>query len=239
MAVDEALVEGAAAGCGCCLRFYRWAEPTLSLGRFQRYEDRRRHPASLRCPAVRRESGGGAIVHDAEITYSLVVPADHPLAAHRLALYRLIHAALIDVLRSGGIAAELCPEGTSARDLEQPFLCFQRRAPGDVLVGMAKVAGSAQRRKRGAILQHGSLLLGRSPAAPELAGLGELASSAAPGEWLVGRWLDRLSESLGANWQIRPLTADENDLATRLAETKYAAAWWNLGRTRQVPRENP
>jgi len=232
MAVDEALLERAAAGCGWCWRFYRWVEPTLSLGRFQRYEDRRRHPASLSCPAVRRASGGGAIVHDAEITYSLVVPADHPLAVRRTALYELVHAALIDVLRSGGIAAEVCREGSSVRDFGQPFLCFQRRTPGDVLVGTAKVAGSAQRRKRGAVLQHGSLLLGRSPAAPELAGLSELSALPTSEERLIHGWLDRLSECLGASWQIEPLTVPERDLAARLAETKYASAWWNLGRKR-------
>ena len=230
MAVDEALLQWAAARGGWCWRFYRWAEPTLSVGRFQRYEDRQQHPASLSCPAVRRASGGGAIVHDAEITYSLVVPAGHPLAVRRIALYGLVHGTLIDVLRSLGIAAELCREGSSARGARQPFLCFQRRAPGDVLVGTAKVAGSAQRRRRGAVLQHGSLLLRRSAAAPELAGLGELAPSPTSEERLVHGWLDRLSESLDASWQIEPLKADERDLAGRLAETKYASAWWNLGR---------
>ncbi len=239
MAVDEALLEGTAAGGGWCWRFYRWAEPTLSLGRFQRYDDRRWHAASSICPAVRRESGGGAIVHDAELTYSLVVPADHPLATHRLTLYRVVHGALIDVLRSGGIAAMICRERIFLPELGRPFLCFDRRTPGDVLVGAAKVAGSAQRRKRGAVLQHGSLLLRRSPAAPELAGLDELASSAANEESLIRGWLDRLSESLGVAWQLSSLRAEEKDLAARLAETKYAAAWWNLGRGQGIPRENP
>ena len=80
MAVDEVLLEWSAEQGGCCWRLYRWQEPTLSLGYFQPYDERRRHPASRDCPAVRRLSGGGAILHDAELTYSLVVPSGHPLA---------------------------------------------------------------------------------------------------------------------------------------------------------------
>src|SRR5688500_20216584 len=80
MAVDEALLESAALENRCTLRFYRWSEPTLSLGYFQRYEDRRQHAASLSCACVRRASGGGAILHDHELTYSLAVPPTHPLA---------------------------------------------------------------------------------------------------------------------------------------------------------------
>ncbi len=232
MAVDEALLERAAAGGGCCWRFYGWAPPTLSLGYFQPYHDRERHPASLSCPAVRRASGGGAIVHDAEITYALVLPAEHPLAVRRQTLYELVHAALVDVLRSGGIAAELCREGTPSRGASQPFLCFQRRTPGDVLVGTAKIAGSAQRRKLGAVLQHGSLLVRRSPAAPELAGLSEFSPSPTDEERLMRGWLDRLSQRLHVSWQTEPLTAEERGLAGRFAETKYASAWWNLGRNR-------
>src|SRR5690242_18095105 len=74
MAIDEALLESAAGGGPLTLRFYQWSEPTLSLGYFQRYEDRSLHPASLDCPIVRRPTGGGAILHDKELTYSLALP---------------------------------------------------------------------------------------------------------------------------------------------------------------------
>ncbi len=94
MAVDEALLEDAALERRCWLRFYRWQEPTLSLGYFQSYADRRQHPASSGCPAVRRTSGGGAILHDAEVTQGSgfhpppprmpeVREALHHLRAHR------------------------------------------------------------------------------------------------------------------------------------------------------------
>ena len=84
MAVDETLLEAAAAEGLCSLRFYQWAEPTLSLGYFQAYADRNQHEASRQSAVVRRASGGGAIMHDFDVTYSLAVPERHPLAASRL-----------------------------------------------------------------------------------------------------------------------------------------------------------
>jgi len=106
MAVDEALLEAAAEGQGT-LRFYRWSEPTLSLGYFQQYADRRQHEPSRQCAVVRRPSGGGAILHDIELTYSLAVPSRHPLALDRLGFYQAVHTALIAVLAEWGIEATM------------------------------------------------------------------------------------------------------------------------------------
>ena len=77
MAVDEALLLDAAENGIATLRFYEWSEPTLSLGYFQRYDDRYSHAASRDCAIVRRQTGGGAILHDRELTYSLTLPASH------------------------------------------------------------------------------------------------------------------------------------------------------------------
>ena len=106
MAVDEVLLKAAAAG-RCCFRFYRWQVPTLSLGYFQAIDDRRRHVASFGCPVVRRSSGGGAIVHDRELTYSVALPGEHPLAMGRMLLYQAVHQTLIEVLAAAGIQAEI------------------------------------------------------------------------------------------------------------------------------------
>ena len=141
---------------------------------------------------------GGAIVHDRELTYSIVVPRGHRLAVRRLALYRAVHTSLIELLSELGVSAFLYGgpgETTSGR---RPFLCFQRRAAGDVLVSHAKVAGSAQRRSPGAVLQHGSVLVARSPAAQELPGLNELLKTPIREPQLVEAWLDRLGRQLGA-----------------------------------------
>ena len=232
MAVDEVLMGWSAATGGCCLRFYGWREPTLSLGYFQVYGDRDRHAPSLGCPAVRRTSGGGAIVHDRELTYSIVVPCGHPLAVRRLALYRAVHTSLIEQLWELGVTASLCAEAGGPTPGRQPFLCFQRRAAGDVLVGPAKVAGSAQRRSPGAVLQHGSVLVGRSPAAPELPGLNELLETPVRETQLAEVWLAGLSRRLGLRCESGPLSEAERRQVGALAQSKYGAEAWTRNRRR-------
>jgi lipoate-protein ligase A len=222
MAVDEALLEAAADERSCALRFYRWEEPTLSLGYFQVYDDRRRHAASASCPVVRRASGGGAILHDVELTYSLAVPNRHPLAVDRLRTYRVVHQALIDVLADWGVPGEWFV-GDSRREA---FLCFERRSSGDVLVGGVKVAGSAQRRRRGAVLQHGSVLLARSDAAPELDGIKERTGMVIRVEELMEAWSARLAGVLAVAWQPALLPDAQYRRAAQIAAEKYATAAW-------------
>ncbi|MEX0612503.1 MAG: hypothetical protein WD229_10320, partial [Pirellulales bacterium] len=100
MGVDEALVLDAVEQSVVTLRFYQWSEPTLSLGYFQRYEDRNQHEPSRGCAIVRRQTGGGAILHDRELTYSLSLPASHSLAAQAQNLYAAVHDAFIATLTS-------------------------------------------------------------------------------------------------------------------------------------------
>lgn len=233
MAVDEALWRWSADSGGCCWRFYQWSEPTLSLGYFQSYEERWTHPASRDCPAVRRPSGGGAIVHDKELTYSLVVPAVHRLAARRSLLYEAVHTALIDALSDLGVAATLCRQHEETRPAGKAFLCFQRRAPGDVLVGGAKIAGSAQRRSRRAVLQHGSVLLANSPAAPELARIESFATAPIAHVQLVSSWLERVSQRLELAFQKEPLSDAERRHAEGLVNAKYGSPLWNRNRGRK------
>ncbi len=234
MAVDEVLLERAAAGGGCCWRFYRWAKPTLSLGYFQSIEDRDRHAASRDCPVVRRASGGGAIMHDAELTYSFVVPATHPLAARRSLMYRAVHDTLLEVLPALGLRGSLCGDWDGPKADRQAFLCFERRSPGDVIVGESKIAGSAQRRVHSAVLQHGSLLLGRSAAAPELDGVENLSGTSLSFQPLIDLWLEKLSGRLMFNWHVRPLSDREKLRATELVKTKYGNRRWTENRGRQA-----
>jgi lipoate-protein ligase A len=232
MAVDEVLWEWSSSTDRCCLRLYRWAEPTLSLGYFQAYDDRQQHAASRSCAVVRRISGGGAIVHDAELTYSLAVPARYPTAAGRQRLYDAVHGAIVELLAGFGVEASIQPAVDSPRQTAQPFLCFQRRAPGDVLVDPIKVAGSAQRRNQLAVLQHGSLLLGRSQAAPELLGLEEIAGERLAPERVTAAWLPLLSERLGLRWVEETLSLGERHRASQLVAEKHAAQRWIRSRGR-------
>jgi lipoate-protein ligase A len=140
MSVDEVLLLAAAEHGLGTLRFYRWSEPTLSLGYFQRYADRCQHEPSRKCAMVRRQTGGGAILHDRELTYSIALPAGHPFARRSQELYTTVHQAFIDVLMSFAAASNIAwslichrPE-SMAVPRDETFLCFERRALGDVLV---------------------------------------------------------------------------------------------------------
>ena len=108
MARDEALLTRVGDGSSPpTLRLYEWAEPTISLGYFQQYRAYETLPPPAgRFALVRRLTGGGAILHDRELTYSLTLPARHPLVAHRPNhLYELVHDTLIDILVARGIDA--------------------------------------------------------------------------------------------------------------------------------------
>ncbi len=176
MALDEALLDAVAAEPSAAwLRTYGWTEPTLSLGYFQRWADAQADPRWRDAPIVRRPTGGGAIWHDHEVTYALVVPENHPLARPSRALYRAVHEAIAALFRSQGLAADRQGEAVAMESAPRPFLCFTDRDPEDIVSGGNKVVGSAQRRRSGAVLQHGSVLLARSGATPDLPGAGDLA----------------------------------------------------------------
>ncbi len=142
------------------LRLYQWDQPTISLGYFQPFAEYEALPARLGAlPAVRRLTGGGAILHDQELTYSLALPVNDPLvngSANKL--YELMHEAVIRSFREMGIEANPCGTSDDSTPTRGPFFCFARRHCFDVIVCGDKIVGSAQRRTRQAILQHGSIV---------------------------------------------------------------------------------
>jgi lipoate-protein ligase A len=229
MAVDEVLLESAAHSGLASLRFYQWSEPTLSLGYFQSCAQRGSHRASRDCPLVRRQTGGGAILHDNELTYSLAMREPRRSTAECARLYQVVHTALADVLASLGVEASLYDGAAGLAD-EERFLCFLRRAEGDVLVGGSKVCGSAQRRRAGAVLQHGSLLLARSASAPELSGLAELTGKSWQAADLVGPLRREIATRLGLALNEGRLSDTEMDRVRTLAIEKYDSAAWNTRR---------
>ncbi len=228
MAVDEALLRSAEhSGC-LTLRLYQWEVPTLSLGYFQNYDVRGRHAASKQCPVVRRATGGGAIVHDREITYSLTAPVRDRIDQTLVQWYFRIHATWIAALRDFDIQGELNLQTDPER--ADRFLCFERRSEGDLLLGAAKIGGSAQRRHRRAALQHGSLLLDQSPAAPELPGITQLSGiETLAAEWQK-LWLAHLADELGVTWQECQLSAPERAMAEQLDKEKFGSPKWVLRR---------
>lgn len=176
MAVDSVLLETAVNDGLATFRWYCWAEPTLSLGYFQRSAEIDAVPSLAELPRVRRITGGGAILHDQEWTYSLTIPAQQSLYRHPEELYDVAHDAIVEVLHATGYP--VMRRGVSQKQSPEPVLCFSRQDAHDVICEGRKVLGSAQRRRKGAILQHGSLLLRSSPRTPEHAGLEDFRPTA-------------------------------------------------------------
>lgn len=163
MARDEALMTRVGAfQSPPTLRLYEWSRPTVSLGYFQRFADFAALPPPLSTLAVvRRLTGGGAILHDLELTYSLTLPSNHPLLADGPnRLYELVHDAVISSLAPRRVQADRGGRTDDSTPTRGPFFCFARRHRFDVILDGAKLAGSAQRRTQAAVLQHGSIILG-------------------------------------------------------------------------------
>lgn len=165
MAVDEAMLELAAGG-STLLRFYGWEPWCLSLGRHQTAPDRLlgRSPDDLRpgVDAVRRPTGGRSVFHGPEITYAFACPA-RAWGGPR-AVLRTVHGGLAEGLRALGVpldtarSAEAEASGASASRISAAS-CFRDPAPGELTARGRKLVGSAQCRRRGGVLQHGSILL--------------------------------------------------------------------------------
>jgi lipoate-protein ligase A len=160
MGLDEALLESAESPP--TLRFYSWNPDTLSLGYFQRFAD---VPGAERAGAVvRRITGGGAIHHVRELTFSIAASLDHPVYQGPIAdSYARVHAAIQVALAEVGVPAEIRGERDLVSDREGTGMCFHKSSPIDLVWGDRKGVGSAQRRKGGRVLHHGSIKLGSSP----------------------------------------------------------------------------
>ena len=158
MAVDEALLltEGPPT-----LRFYTWRPPALSLGYFQRVDS---VPGMERASvAVRRLTGGGAIHHENELTFSIACSLEHPLYRGEVkSSYERIHGLLAAVLLELGVTSGLRGEEGLRSDVEGSGMCFHRSTPLDLAWSGRKGVGSAQRRTRGRVLHHGSIKLAAS-----------------------------------------------------------------------------
>lgn len=159
MAVDEVILKQIAAGSQPTLRLYRWSVPTLSLGFSQPLTDAAQDRISDRgWGLVRRLTGGRAILHADELTYSVAVRLDHPLAQGSIVeSYRRISSALLIALEQIGLAAS-ADRHDKPSGAQNP-ICFEVPSNYEIAVGGRKLVGSAQVRKYGALLQHGTLPL--------------------------------------------------------------------------------
>jgi lipoate-protein ligase A len=137
----------------------------------------------------------------------------------------VIHGSLIEALRSIGLHAKFA-EAAGEVGREDAFLCFQRRTSGDVIVESSKICGSAQRRRRGGVLQHGGVLLAHSAAAPQLPGVLEVAGQALPAEALMELWLPQLRAALGVDLEPSELSELEQRAVERIVLEKHGNRVW-------------
>lgn len=226
MAGDMALMDRARSTGEAVLRVYSWSEPTLSFGRNQKtsgYDREAIRDAGI--GVVRRPTGGRAILHHREITYSVTAPA---APGERIGTaYDWINALLVSALRSLGVPAELAPRTVrSPAPDEHP--CFFTATPGEITARGRKLVGSAQYREDGAILQHGSILIADDQSS--IAVFGGVAAAVPPAtlEQIVGRapapaeLHAALRESLEREG-LAPSTLDADELASSMAG--HAAAF--------------
>lgn len=157
MARDEALLDQVVAGAPPALRIYRWRVPALTLGRFQPDD----HVDRAACHALgvevaRRPTGGRALLHGADLTYAVALTRPSDVRDSVEALYAHLAGALIGGLARIGVRAEV-----ASHDGDPGPVCFASALGSDLRVGSRKVCGSAQVHRGPAVLQHGSVLLGR------------------------------------------------------------------------------
>ena len=161
MAIDEAIGRAVAEGLSPpTLRFYAWDPPCVSLGRHQPLGD----VDTDRCDAlgyhiVRRPTGGRAILHTDELTYSVVAPPAHPIMAGRiLDAYLRLAKGLLAGLQHLSVPAQEAP-GANRAGPDASAVCFEIPSAYEIVVNGKKLLGSAQSRRNGYVLQHGSLPL--------------------------------------------------------------------------------
>jgi lipoyl(octanoyl) transferase len=223
MAADEVLLESAVEDMSS-LRFYGWSEPTVSLGYFQAEKLRRADEQLTKLPFVRRPTGGGTLVHHHELTYALALPADLVKQRHQSWQCRM-HTVIGRALASLGVSTR-----TVAEEKKVGSLCFQHFTPGDLVLEAAKVVGSAQRKQRAALLQHGAILLATSPHAPALPGIRELTGRMLTPDEIVPVIEQEFAAQTGWVLMASEWMAIERKRSEELVQIKYGQPSWNQKR---------
>lgn len=253
MAVDEAVLESYAAEdapASPTLRLYAWRPAALSLGRFQRAEGSH-DPAFLRASGidlVRRPTGGTAVLHEFERTYALTARLrSEPFPGSVLETYRRVAGALCEALRRLGVDASVQEPEAASAGRPADAACFGTSSAHEISAGGRKLVGSAQLRRRGAFLQHGSILLHSDPerlaraighgwASPHFTDLSREVGTAPEASVMDDALVRAFEESFSARMTPGRLTARETRRATRLRGWKYLSTLWtHEGRIPPIP----
>ena len=249
MAADESILEHIGRGeAGPTLRLYAWEPACLSLGQAQPFADvDEARLAERGWDVVRRPTGGRAILHTDELTYSVIAPPDEPaVAGTLLESYNRLAAGLLNAVRILGLPAEMKLGPRQAVDTSNP-VCFEAPSAYEITVAGKKLIGSAQARRREGVLQHGSLpLAGDLTRITQALVFNEESSRQAAGQRLLRRattaeaiighgvqW-DAAAEAfrcgfeseLGLRLVPGTLSASEAARAEELVREKYAHPSW-------------
>ena len=238
MARDHALLRSLGTD-EATLRIYRWKYPTVSFGRHERVRGRydRELAAQRGIGFVRRPTGGKAVYHDRELTYSVVFPLARRWGIRHI--YKEINRAFLEALLSLGvpaIAAQLVQEYSPGRSLD---FCFQDYMEGELIVEGKKLVGSAQVRERGSILQHGSLLIGQGQeclqalciaggydmTVPGPTSLVEIMEREPSWEDLVLAVMEGFRSVFGGDWSEEGLRENEQEAEAHFLK-RYASDEW-------------
>ncbi len=230
------------------LRFYTWRSPAVSVGYFQDIEKEIDVQFCSRASLdiVRRPTGGKAVLHEDDLTYSVISGAGDPLfPSDILGTYRVISRCLARGFEEIGVGVRMAEEGRSGRG---DASCFASPSRYELLVGDRKICGSAQVRSHGSFLQHGSILLDFSPEKnaallktragdrqrlvrslrASVTSLREELRSAADPKELCGVFQRAFSITLGVDLQPGSLFPEEERWMDRLLTKKYSDPMWNL-----------
>ncbi len=245
MAIDIALSESVQNGLSApVLRFYRWQPACVTLGKFQPVEGNIQidYCREMGIDISRRPTGGRAIFHDDEVTFSIIISEkDLPGAGSNvMESYRALGTAMVCGMRKLGLSAELVDihtnsfsEAASVSTVANPA-CFAARARCDLMVNGAKIIGSAQMRRDGVILQQNSLPLNinfplwneifyrsdwQKVAAGKAVSLNEAAGRIIPEEEVIAALKSGFSEELGIKWIDSEITAEEMERSKEHAKS--------------------
>lgn len=256
MALDEALLlAGIENQAPPTLRFYGWKSAAVSIGYAQ---DAAKAVNLSACnerglALVRRPTGGRGVLHHRELTYAIIAPQDYYPEQGVLATYRSIARGLLEGLSNLGIDASLAmPRANKRSQEDKSRACFMAPSWYEITVGGRKLIGSAQKRLRGHILQHGSILLGVDykamaelfPAsygnAPRVKYIEQIKNRITSLEELLCREPDleqlkqKFTEGFSRAQAVEFISSDPADyeqrLAAQLYKQKYSTKVWNFER---------
>ncbi|MCY8669652.1 lipoate--protein ligase family protein [Bacillus haynesii] len=259
MALDEALLYWHSENkIPPTIRFYGWNPPTLSVGYFQNIEKEinldavKKHGLGF----VRRPTGGRGVLHDQELTYSVIVSEEHPEMPKTVTeAYRVISEGILEGFRELGLDAYFAIPRTEKEKqrLKNPrsSVCFDAPSWYELVVEGRKVAGSAQTRQKGVILQHGSILLDldedklfdlfiykndrlrermQRNFKQKAVAINELTKEKVTIEEASEAFKKGFEKGLNIHLEPYELTEEETEFVAYLAKTKYAADEWNYRR---------